>query len=192
MASASSKKSIFAAIGANLAIALSKFITAALSGSSAMLSEGSHSLVDTGDGLLLLWEIRLSRRLPDDTHPFGYDKELYFWTLIVAVLIFAVGGGMSMYEGIVHLLHPHPLREPMWDYIVLGLAFVLEGISWIVAFKEFKTVKGAETFWQSLHTSKDPMTFTVLFEDSAALLGVAVAFVEGLPRTSVEQSLSRW
>src|ERR1043166_6302711 len=104
-----SKKSLFAAIAANVAIAVCKFVVAAISGSSAMLSEGIHSLVDTSDGLLLLRGIRLSRKPPDSTHPFGYGKEIYFWTLIVAVLIFAVGGGMSMYEGIIHLLHPHLL-----------------------------------------------------------------------------------
>jgi len=177
MASAPSKKSIFAAIGANLAIAVSKFIAAKISGSSAMLSEGIHSLVDTGDGLLLLWGIRLSRRPADDTHPFGYGKELYFWTLIVAILIFAVGGGMSMYEGIVHLLHPRALHDPLWDYVVLGLAFTLEGVSWTVAFKEFTSTESTETFWQRIRASKDPTTFTVLLEDSAALLGIVVAFL---------------
>jgi cation diffusion facilitator family transporter len=171
-----SKKSIFAAIGSNLAIAVSKFIAAAVTGSSAMLSEGIHSLVDTGDGLLLLWGIHLSCKPPDSTHPFGYGKELYFWTLVVAILIFAVGGGMSMYEGIFHLLHPYPLQDPLWNYIVLGLAFVFESISWVVAFGEFKAVADTQTLWQAMHTSKDPTVFTVLLEDTAAILGLMVAF----------------
>lgn len=177
MASDSSKKTIFAAMGANLAIAITKFIAAGITGSSAMISEGIHSLVDTSDQLLLLLGIRMSKKPADDSHPFGYGQELYFWTLIVAILIFAIGGGMSIYEGISHLIHPSPLEDPMWNYIVLGVAIVLEGYSWTVALKEFLPTKGNQSFWQAIKSSKDPTVFTVLFEDTAAILGLLVAFL---------------
>jgi cation diffusion facilitator family transporter len=173
----SSKRAIVAAIGGNLAIATTKFVAAAFSGSSAMLSEGIHSLVDTRNGLLLLLGIRLSQRPADARHPFGHGKELYFWTLIVAILIFAIGGGMSMYEGITHLSHPNPLENPVWSYVVLGLAVVFEGYSWSVALREFRAVQRGQKLWQAVHTSKDPTIFTMLFEDSAALLGLSVALV---------------
>ena len=176
MSSDSGKKTIFAAIGANLAIAITKFIAASITGSSAMLSEGIHSVVDTANELLLLLGIRLSQKPPDENHPFGHGQELYFWTLIVAILIFSVGGGMSIYEGISHLLHPSPLEDPLWNYLVLGFAIIFEGFSWTVAFKEFLPQKGEQNFWQAVRTSKDPTIFTVLFEDSAALLGLLVAF----------------
>lgn len=173
-----SKIAIYAAIGGNLAIAMMKFTAAGLSGSSAMLSEGVHSLVDTGNGGLLLFGIHKSKQPPDATHPFGYGKELYFWALIVAVLIFGVGGGISIYEGILHLIHPAPLEDPAWSYVVLGLATVFEAFVFIVAFRAFQDIKGEEqNIWQAIKTSKDPTTFTVLFEDAAALLGLIVAFV---------------
>ncbi len=177
MASASSKKAIFAAIGGNLAIAITKFLAAAFTGSSAMLSEGIHSVVDTCNGLLILFGIRMSKRPADATHPFGYGKELYFWTLIVAILIFAVGGGMSVYEGITHIKHPSTLADPTWNYVVLGFAVVFEGFAWGVAFKEFKRSKGQRNLWQAVRASKDPTVFTVLFEDTAAMLGLVVAFL---------------
>ncbi len=173
-----SKIAIYAAIGGNLAIASMKFAAAAITGSSAMLSEGIHSLVDTGNGGLLLLGIHKSKQPADATHPFGYGKELYFWALIVAVLIFGVGGGISIYEGILHLIHPSPLEDPTWSYVVLGLATVFEGIVFVIAFRAFQALKGEEqNIWQAIQTSKDPTTFTVLFEDAAALLGLIVAFV---------------
>ncbi|MCC5647669.1 cation diffusion facilitator family transporter [Nostoc sp. CHAB 5824] len=175
MATDSSKKTIFAAMGANLAIAITKFIAAATTGSSAMISEGIHSVVDTGDQLLLLLGISRSQKPADDSHPFGYGQELYFWTFIVAILIFAIGGGMSIYEGITHLINPSPLEDPMWNYIVLGMAILFEGSSWTVALKEFLPTKGKQNFWQAIKNSKDPTVFTVLFEDSAAILGLLVA-----------------
>jgi cation diffusion facilitator family transporter len=177
MASASSKKAVYAAIGGNLAIAITKFIAAFVTGSSAMLSEGIHSVVDTGNGLLLLFGIRMSNKPADLSHPFGHGKELYFWTLIVAILIFGVGGGMSVYEGINHLKHPAPMRDPLWNYLVLGFALVFEGFAWSVAFKEFRRTQGKMGLWKALRASKDPTTFTVLFEDSAAMLGLLVAFL---------------
>ncbi len=177
MAAATSKKAVYAAIGGNLAVAITKFIAAFITGSSAMLSEGIHSVVDTGNGLLLLFGIRMSRKPPDLSHPFGHGKELYFWTLIVAILIFAVGGGMSIYEGINHLKHPVMIRDPLWNYLVLGFAMIFEGYAWMVAFKEFRKTQGNMGLLKAVRASKDPTTFTVLFEDSAAMLGLIVAFV---------------
>lgn len=175
---AESKTAIFAAIFGNLAIAIMKFVAAGVTGSSAMLSEGIHSLVDTGNGGLLLLGVHKSKQPADASHPFGYGKELYFWCLIVAVLIFGVGGGISIYEGIKHLLHPSPLEDPTWSYVVLGLAVVFEGIVFVIAFRAFQSLKGEEeNFWQAIKNSKDPTTFTVLFEDAAALTGLIVAFI---------------
>jgi len=171
-----SKFAIFAAIVANLAIAITKFIAAFFSGSSAMLSEAIHSLVDTGNGALLLLGLRQSRKPPDDNHPFGHGKELYFWPLIVAILVFSLGGGMSVYEGITHMIHPHR-GDPTWSYVVLGIAFAFESVSAFFAFKAFrKEFKGAGIF-KTIKRSKDPTTFTVVFEDSAALAGLIVAFL---------------
>jgi cation diffusion facilitator family transporter len=177
MAAGGSKTVIFAAIAGNLAIAATKFVAAFMTGSSAMLSEGVHSLVDTGNGLLLLWGIRQAALPPDDQHPFGRGKELYFWTLIVAVLIFALGGGISIYEGIVHFSDPHAIADPTINYIVLALAFLFEGSAWFVAFREFRKLKGQRGYIQAVRESKDPTTFTILFEDSAAMLGLVVAFL---------------
>jgi cation diffusion facilitator family transporter len=170
-----SKVAVFAAIAGNLAIAATKLIAAYFSGSSAMLSEGIHSIVDTGNGLLLLVGLKKSRKPADSRHPFGHGKELYFWPLVVAILIFALGGGMSVYEGVTHIIHPAH-ADPFWNYIVLAFAFVFEGISSIFAFKAFrKELKGRGAL-AAIKASKDPTSFTVLFEDSAALLGLVVAF----------------
>ncbi|MFN6538859.1 MAG: cation diffusion facilitator family transporter [Nostoc sp. EkiNYC01] len=177
MATDSSKKTIFAAMGSNLAIAITKFIAASITGSSAMISEGIHSVVDTGDQLLLLLGISRSQKPANDSHPFGYGQELYFWTFIVAILIFAIGGGMSIYEGITHLINPSPLEDPKWNYIVLGVAILLEGYSWTVALKEFLPTKGKQNFWQAIKNSKDPTVITILFEDTAAILGLFVALI---------------
>lgn len=171
-----SRFAIFAAIAGNIAIAVTKFAAAAITGSSAMLSEGIHSLVDTGNGALLLLGVRLSRKKPDAAHPFGHGKELYFWSLIVAILIFALGGGMSVYEGVTHIMQPHELKDPLWNYIVLGLAIIFESISFGFAFRAFRKEMGGPGVWRSIHASKDPTTFTILFEDTAALLGLLVAF----------------
>lgn len=168
---------IWGALLANLGIATIKFVAAGVTGSSAMLSEGIHSLVDTGNEALLLLGVRQSRRPPDEDHPFGYGKELYFWTLIVAILVFAGGGGMSIYEGITHILHPQPLRDATWNYVVLGAAALFEGASWTLALRELRRKKGERTLWQIIRTSKDPTTFTVFLEDSAALLGLVLAFL---------------
>jgi cation diffusion facilitator family transporter len=176
MAAGSSNLAIYGAIIANLAIAISKFVAAAFTGSSAMISEGIHSLVDTGNGLLLLLGIQLSKRPPDVQHPLGHGKELYFWTLIVAVLIFAIGGGMSFYEGITHIQHPNPLQDPTWNYIVLGLAIVFEGTSFYIAMREFAKVREkGKSFWRAIRESKDPGIFAIILEDSAALVGLVIA-----------------
>ncbi|WP_017299529.1 cation diffusion facilitator family transporter [Nodosilinea nodulosa] len=177
MASESAPVTVYAAIASNLAIAITKFIAASFSGSSAMIAEGIHSVVDTGNELLLLLGIRLSQRPANDAHPFGHGQELYFWTLIVAILIFAIGGGMSVYEGVTHILHPHPLEDPTWSYVVLVCAMVFEGASWGVALKEFWPAMQKKGVWQAVKASKDPTVFTVLFEDTAALLGLIVAFL---------------
>lgn len=174
---AESHKAIYAAIATNLAIAATKFTAAAITGSSAMISEGIHSLVDTGNGGLLLLGIAKSKKTADEEHPFGYGKELYFWSLIVAIVIFAVGGGISSYEGLLHILHPQPQENIHWNYLVLTFALIFESISLFVAVKGFIAVKGAESWWRSIHRSKDPTMFTVLFEDSAALLGLLIAFI---------------
>lgn len=175
--SGSAKKTIYAAMVANFAIAIIKFIAASITGSSAMLSEGIHSVVDTGNELLLLFGIRKSKKPADDSHPFGYGQELYFWTLIVALFIFAIGGGMSIYEGINHLQEPEPLTDPFWNYVVLALAVLFEGYSWNVALQEFLASKNEDSFWTAIRASKDPTIFTILFEDTAALIGLFVAFL---------------
>ncbi|WP_427025312.1 cation diffusion facilitator family transporter [Aureimonas ureilytica] len=172
-----SKKVIYAALAGNLLIAITKFIAAALSGSSAMLSEGVHSLVDTGNEVLLLYGTRRAARPADRTHPLGHGRELYFWTFIVALLVFALGAGVSIYEGISHMLAPEPIEDPTLTYVVLGLSFLFEGFSWFVALKEFRVTKGRLGYIEAVKRSKDPTTFTVLFEDSAALIGLAIAFV---------------
>ncbi|MDB5267239.1 MAG: cation transporter [Hymenobacter sp.] len=171
----SSKLAIYGAIVANIAIAASKFVAAAFTGSSAMLSEGIHSLVDSGNGLLILHGVRQAEKPADARHPFGRSKELYFWALIVAILVFSVGGGMSLYEGIDHLKHPAPLTDPTWNYWVLGLSLVFEGISCFLAFKAFNADRGDAGFWETLRRSKDPSVFAILLEDLAALLGLVIA-----------------
>jgi cation diffusion facilitator family transporter len=173
---AESKTAIIAAIAGNLAIAITKLTAAFFSGSSAMLSEGIHSLVDTGNGALLLVGLRQSRKPADDVHPFGHGKELYFWPLVVAIMIFALGGGMSVYEGITHLSHAQ-LSDPTWNYVVLGIAFIFESVSSYFAFKAFRQELKGMGVLRTIRASKDPNTFTVLFEDTAALLGLLVAFL---------------
>ena len=172
-----SKTVIYAALVGNLLIAMTKFIAAAWTGSSAMLSEGVHSLVDTGNGLLLLHALKRAARPPDLTHPFGHGRELYFWSFIVALLVFAVGAGVSFYEGVAHIVAPQHATNLTVNYVVLGLSALFEGYSWRVALKEFRTAKGSLSYFAAVRQSKDPSVFTVLFEDTAALLGLFIAFL---------------
>lgn len=172
-----SKTVIYAALAGNLLIAATKFVAAFFTGSSAMLSEGVHSLVDTGNGALLLLGLHRAARPADRTHPFGHGRELYFWSFIVALLVFALGAGVSFYEGVIHILEPEPIRNVRVTYIVLGLSILFEGFSWSVALKEFRTTKGKLGYFEAVRISKDPSVFTVLFEDTAALLGLLTALV---------------
>jgi len=174
---AESKRAIFAAFAGNAAIAVIKFVAAAMTGSSAMISEGIHSLVDTGNGGLLFHGLRRGARPADTAHPFGHGMEVYFWSLIVAVSIFGIGGGMSIYEGITHIQHPSTLQNPLINYIVLALAMVFESLSFSVAWNAFRKHKKGRRTFAAIHHGKDPSLFTVLFEDTAALLGLIVAFV---------------
>jgi cation diffusion facilitator family transporter len=173
-----SKIAVVAAILANVAIAITKFIAAAISGSSAMISEGIHSLVDTGNGALILLGLKRAARKPDREHPFGYGKELYFWTLVVSVSIFAVGGGMSLYEGISYMRGIGPntrMSDPTLNYIVLIIAIFFEGFSFRVALKQFDAARGNVKPFAFFKSSKDPSLYTIVLEDSAALLGLIFA-----------------
>jgi cation diffusion facilitator family transporter len=175
-----SKIAVFAAIAANLIIAIIKFIAAALSGSSAMIAEGIHSLVDTGNGLLVLLGMKRAQQPADESHPFGYGKSLYFWTNIVAISIFGIGGGMSLYEGISHIRHVAPggeMGDPTAAYIVLAISLLVEGGSFTVAIRQFLHAKGDVGAWQYIKRSKDPSLYTIVFEDSAAMLGLVFAFL---------------
>jgi cation diffusion facilitator family transporter len=173
---ASSKIAIYSALGANLLIAITKFIAAFSTKSSAMVSEGIHSVVDTSNEVLLLLGIRKSQKKADAQRPFGYGKELYFWSFIVSILIFSVGAGISFYEGITHLQHPEPVKNPFWNYMVLGAAFLFDGTSFIVALTNFNKHRDGQPFWSSVKRSKDPTSFVVLFEDAADVMGLFVAF----------------
>ncbi len=175
--SAGSRKVVYAALIGNTLIAVTKFFAALFTGSSAMLAEGIHSLVDTGNQGLLLYGMRRARRPADAQFPFGHGKEIYFWSFVVAILIFALGAGISIYEGILHLLHPAPVTDAFINYIVLALALLFEGGAWYFALREFSRSKGERGYVEAVHRGKDPTLFMVLFEDSAAILGLAVAFV---------------
>jgi cation diffusion facilitator family transporter len=177
MPASRSTRVVYVALAANLGIAATKFLAAAVTASSAMLSEAIHSVVDTGNQLLLLFGLHRSRRPADDMYPFGHGKELYFWGLIVAMLLFGVGGGMAIFEGASHLLHPRPLEDAFWAYIVIGIAAAFESTSFTMATRELLRRRGPSEFWRRVHLSKDPSVFTTFFEDLAALLGLIVAFL---------------
>ena len=189
-----SKKVIIIALLGNLAIAVSKFIAAAITGSSAILSEGIHSVIDTGNEGLMLLGLHMAKKPADELHPFGRGKEVYFWSFVVAIMIFAVGSGVSVYEGVHNLLHPEPIKNPAVNYIVIGIAFIFEGTSWTYALINFNKERGNQGFFRAAHTAKDPSTFIVLFEDSAALSGLLAAglgiFLEQMTGNTLYDSLA--
>jgi len=172
-----SKKAVLAAMFANLGIAVAKFGGAFYTGSSAMLSEGVHSVVDTGNQALLLVGMKRAQRPADAKHPFGYSREIYFWAFVVAVLLFTAGGVVAIYEGIQKLFHPHPVESPVVNYVILVVAILLEIGSFRVAYQEFRKVSGDTHWWTAVREAKDPVLYTVLFEDTAALAGLVVALV---------------
>jgi cation diffusion facilitator family transporter len=170
-------KSIYAALAANVFIAVIKFVAGGFSNSAAMVSEGVHSLVDTVNQLLILYGIRESKRKADAERPFGYGRELYFWSFIVSILIFGLGGGVSIFQGYTHIITPKKLGDPTWNYIVLGASAFFEGLSLIIAIREFNKVRGNLSWWQAIKDSKDPSSFMVLFEDGAAVCGLSIVAI---------------
>ena len=170
-----SMKVVLAAFGGNAMIALTKFGAAIYTGSSAMLSEAIHSLVDSGNQLLMLLGMKRATRPADEEHPFGYSREIYFWGFVVAILLFSVGAGVSIYEGIQKIIEPHEIESPLVNFIVLGAAILFEGGSFYVALREFNELRGDRPFLQAAHECKDPAIFVVLFEDIAALAGLVIA-----------------
>ena len=177
MAGHKNKRVIYAALAGNSAIAVTKIAAAMYTGSSAMLSESIHSIVDTGNQALLLYGMRRAGRPADERHPFGYGRELYFWAFVVAILIFAVGAGVSMYEGIHKIQNPTPIKHAGVNYLVLGFAMIFEGGAWWVAFRAFDGARGQRSLIAAVRDSKDPSIFTVLLEDTAAMLGLFIAFI---------------
>jgi len=174
---ATSNKSIYSALAANLLIAITKFVAGAFSNSAAMISEGIHSLVDTVNQILLLFGLKRSKKPADASRPFGYGKELYFYSFIVSILIFGLGGGLSIYQGITHILRPEELGDPTWNYVVLALSVVFEGASLFIAAKEFNAIRGKNGWWDTIIRSKDPSNFLVLFEDGAAVTGLFIVMI---------------
>lgn len=172
-----STKVILYALGANLGVAASKFVAAFFTGSTAMLSEGLHSLVDTGNQALLLLGMKRSRKPADNRRPFGYGLEMYFWSFVVALAVFALGGGISFYEGVQKILAPHPVENVWIAYVVLCLGIFIEGASWTAAYRTAYDNKGARSWWDYLRNGKDPTVVTVLMEDSAAMLGLFAALI---------------
>ena len=169
--------SIYSALIADVLIATVKFIAGARTNSSSMISEGIHSLVDTTNQILLLYGLKRSARPPDKYRPFGYGKELYFWSFIVSILIFGLGGGLSIYQGILHIRKAEPLINPTLNYIVLGFSFLFDGASFTIAIREFNKARGNMGFWKAVVNSKDPSSFLVLFEDGAAVFGLVIVFI---------------
>lgn len=174
-AEGSSKSIVYTALVGNVLVAVTKIGAAVWTGSSAMMSEAVHSVVDTTNEVLLLYGYHRAGRPPDDSHPLGYGRELYFWSFIVALLIFALGAGASLYQGILHVISPEPIEDPVVSFVVLGLSFVFEGISWFFAWRRFRSETSRFGWYEAFVRSKDPPAFMVLLEDSAALVGIVVA-----------------
>ena len=172
-----STRTLVVALLANLGIAVSKFVAAAITGSSAMLTEGVHSIVDSTNQLLLMWGRHAARRPADRLHPFGYGRELYFWSFVVAVLVFSLGAGVSVYEGIIHIMHPEPAVSRIVAYAVLLIAFVLESWSTVEAYRDFSAAKGNLGWFEAIRQSKDPPAFIVLLENGAAIAGIIAAAI---------------
>lgn len=170
-----STRTILIALGANVTIAAAKFVAAAITGSSAMLTEGVHSLVDSTNQLLLLYGRKRATKPADSIHPFGYGRELYFWSFIVAILVFSLGAGVSVYEGVLHILEPEPASDPFIAFAVLGAAAALEGWSTLAALADFNRARGTNSVWSEIRRSKDAPTLILLLENTGALLGLAVA-----------------
>src|SRR6266849_1269878 len=187
MAAHESSRVVTAALIGNALVATTKFAAALITGSSAMMSEAVHTAADTGNELLLLYGLRRAAKPPDADHPFGHGRELYFWSFIVALAIFGVGAGASIFEGVRHIRSPAPIKDPAVNYVVLALALVFEGGSWRVAFKQFRAAKGEIGYLEAVRKSKDPTTFTVLAEDTGAILGILIA----LAGTVAAQALDR-
>jgi cation diffusion facilitator family transporter len=176
MATQGSKRVVVAALVGNVLVAVTKLAAALVTGSSAMMSESVHTAADTGNELLLMYGLRRASRPADADHPFGHGRELYFWSFVVALLVFALGAGVSLYEGVSHVLHPVAIEKPLVNYAVLGLALLFESGSWWVAFGEFRAAKSDGGYLEAVEESKDPSTFIVLAEDTGAILGILIAF----------------
>ncbi|QOF95427.1 cation transporter [Novacetimonas hansenii] len=188
--SSSSRLVILAALGGNLLVAATKCVAAYITGSSSMLSEAIHSLIDTGNQALLLVGMRRAARPATLAHPFGYGLELYFWTFVVALLIFGLGAGISFFEGVTHILHPQPMAHVLVNYIVLGLSILFEGSVWVMALRAFRRHGKGRLGWvEAVQRSKDPTVFTVLFEDTAALAGLFVALVGNVLSETLDMPL---
>ena len=172
----SSRRVIYAAILGDLLIGLTKLTAASWTGSSSLLSEGVHSIVDTGNGFLLLYGLHRAAARPDIEHPLGYGREIYFWSFVVAVLLFAFGAGVSLYQGILHVLNPEPIQHIAASYVVLGISALFDGTTWWLALRNFRGKRRYSQIVDAIRESKDPPSFMVLFEDSAALAGILVAF----------------
>ncbi|MGE8427062.1 MAG: cation diffusion facilitator family transporter [Sphingobacterium sp.] len=171
------KTSIYSALAANLLIALTKFIAGSFTNSSSMISEGIHSTVDTANQLLILYGLKRSKKTPDQSHPFGYGKELYFWSFVVSILIFGLGGALSIYQGVMHMREPELMKDPFWNYIVLILSLIFEGTSFIIAVKAFNKTRKGVGWWDAIIKSKDPSSFLVVFEDGAAVAGLLIVMI---------------
>ena len=186
---ASSTPVVYAALLGDVLVGLAKAVAAVLTGSSAMMSEAIHSFVDAGNEVLLLYGIHRSGRRPDGEHPLGYGRELYFWSFIVALLVFALGAGVAVYEGVRHIRQPEPIRDPLVNYAVLVVALIIDAWAWWVSVRQFKAAKGDLGFYEAFRRSKDPPSFMVLFENSAALLGILVAGLGTFAAVSLKQPI---